>query len=117
MKVCIEFIDENGTRYFYPNSSTATRKYKGWYLPKDMFINCLWAKEILDDDDRQIPYLEQLARTKGWKMEIIPINLQIGTYLSMYKHKSLFYIKYIPILLVIMPLIIIVLISYMGWIK
>lgn len=115
MRVYVEFVAEDGTRYFYPNGHTVTRGFGGWYLPYAMFKNNLWVREILDDSDDQIPYLEQLARTRGWRMELVPTDLQIGTYLSPYKHKGAFYEKVIPIYLILLPFIIIAIISYMGW--
>lgn len=115
MRVYVEFVAEDGTRYFYPNNHTVTRGFESWYLPCDMFRNSLWARGILDDDDYHIPYLEQLARVRGWKMELIPNEMQIGTYLSTYKHESVFYKKVIPIFLILLPFIIIAIINYIGW--
>ncbi len=115
MRVYVEFVAEDGTRYFYPNSHTSTRGFEGWHLPYDMFRNGLWTRGILDDGDGQIPYLEQLARIRGWRMELIPTEMQIGTYLSPYKHECAFYEKVIPIYLMLLPFIIIAIISYIGW--
>jgi hypothetical protein len=121
MNVYIEFVANDGTRYFYPNNSTTTRAYGGWYLPKRVFQiwfqNVEQMEEILDDSDDQIQYLEYLAKAKGWRIELIPINLQIGTYLSTYKHKGAFYEKFIPIWLIVLPFLLMALITYMGWIK
>jgi hypothetical protein len=117
MRVYIEFVAEDGTRYFYPNGHTVTRGFGGWYLPYAMVKDSLWAREIFDDNDDQIQYLEQLARTRGWRMELVPTDLQIGTYLSTYKHEGIFYEKVIPIYLILLPFIIIAIISYMGWLN
>lgn len=114
MKVYIEFIAEDGTRYFYPNRAIAKIANCNWYLPNSMYVNNIYAREILNDGDNQIPYIEQLARTKGWEMKLMPINMQIGTYLSTYKYDSVFHEKFLLICFLILLFAIIALISFLN---
>lgn len=113
MKVIVKFIDPAGIEYYYPKADASLPR---WRIRADT-PNALMLALVIDDASDSIHFLDYLARTNGCRMELIPTQSILGTYLSTYKHEGTFYEKAIPIYLILLPFIIIAIISYMGWLN
>lgn len=110
MKVIAKFIDPAGIEYYYPKADASLPR---WRIRADT-PNALMLALVIDDANDSIHFLDYLARTNGCRMELIPTQGILGTYLSTYKINKekivnklvLIYIVTLPIILFIMSLII-----------
>ena len=81
MRVLIKFTDAEGKEYVYPDIFSATMRYGGWRIPITDETTYKLAM-VLDDYDENIFHIEELARQHNCKMEVIPVQNILGTYLS-----------------------------------
>lgn len=113
MKAIVKFIDPAGTEYYYPKADASLPR---WRIRADT-PNALMLAHVIDDANDSIHFLDYLARTNGCRMELIPAQSILGTYLSTYTNKEkivnkylnklvLIYIVTLPIILFIISLII-----------
>lgn len=84
MKVTVHFFDKKGKEFVYPCFHTAIRMFGGYKTPYE-YIS-FHSIEVLDDNSPVIQELKQRAAEEGLTTEVIPIEEEIGTYLSTYEH-------------------------------
>ena len=82
MKVTVHFFSKKGTEYVYPKQYMTARLYGGYKIQYDYFN--IEDIEVLDDDSPTIPLLKERAALDGLTTKLIPIEEEIGTYLSTY---------------------------------
>ena len=107
MKVIVKFIDPAGLEYYYPKPNS-----NGIWRISVLTPNALMIAQVLDDASDSIYFLDYLARTNGCRMELIPTQSILGTYLSTYTNKEeiinkivLLYIITLPIILFFLSLV------------
>ena len=82
MRVLIKFTDAEGKEYVYTNRFYSSMfGYEGWRIPITGETTYQLAM-VLDDWDENIFHIEELARQHNCKMEVIPVQNILGTYLS-----------------------------------
>lgn len=104
MKVIVKFTDPAGQEYYYPKPETTN----SWRISAST-PNALMLAQVLDDYSDTINYLDYLARINGFRMELVPTQSILGTYLSTYEKPSIpTYTKkhFIEIYLIGFPLLI-----------
>ena len=84
MKVTVHFFSKKGTEYVYPTPYTLARLFGGYKIQFD-YINTKDI-EVLDDDSITIPLLRERAAEEGLITEVVPIEEELGTYLSTYNN-------------------------------
>ena len=84
MKVTVHFFSKKGTEYVYPTPYTLARLFGGYKIQFD-YINTKDI-EVLDDDSTTIPLLRERAAEEGLITEVVPIEEELGTYLSTYNN-------------------------------
>lgn len=85
MKVIVKFIDPAGIEYYYPKADASLPR---WRIRADT-PNALMLAQVIDDANDSIHFLDYLARTNGCRMELIPTQSILGTYLSTYEKSSI----------------------------
>ena len=101
MKVIVKFIDPAGIEYYYPKAEVSLPR---WRIRADI-PNALMLAQVLDDASDSIHFLDYLARINNFRMELVPAQSILGTYLSTYKRPSISK-RLIEIYLIIFPLLI-----------
>ena len=84
MKVIVKFIDPAGQEYYYPKPNSS-----GIWRISTLTPNALMIAQVIDDANDSIHFLDYLARTNGCRMELIPTQSILGTYLSTYEKSSI----------------------------
>lgn len=84
MKVTVHFFSKEGIEYVYPTPYTLARLFGGYKIQFD-YINTKDI-EVLDDDSTTIPLLRERAAEEGLITEVVPIEEELGTYLSTYNN-------------------------------
>ena len=82
MKVTVHFFSKEGIEYVYPKPYTLARLFGGYKIQFD-YINTKDI-EVLDDDSPIIHQLTQIATLDELTTKLIPIEQELGTYLSTY---------------------------------
>lgn len=101
MKVIVKFIDPAGIEYYYPKADASLPR---WRIRADT-PNALMIAQVIDDANDSIHFLDYLARTNGCRMELIPTQSILGTYLSTYTDKEKIVNKLVRIYIVTLPII------------
>lgn len=101
MKVIVKFIDPAGIEYYYPKADASLPR---WRIRADT-PNALMLAHVIDDANDSIHFLDYLARTNGCRMELIPAQSILGTYLSTYTDKEKIVNKIVRIYIVTLPII------------
>ena len=101
MKVIVKFIDPAGIEYYYPKADASLPR---WRIRADT-PNALMLALVIDDANDSIHFLDYLARTNGCRMELIPAQSILGTYLSTYTNKEKIVNKLVRIYIVTLPII------------
>ena len=101
MKVIVKFIDPAGIEYYYPKAEVSLPR---WRIRADT-PNALMLAYVIDDASDSIHFLDYLARTNGCRMELIPAQSILGTYLSTYTDKEKIVNKLVRIYIVTLPII------------
>jgi hypothetical protein len=105
MKVIVKFIDPAGIEYYYPKADASLPR---WRIRADT-PNALMLAHVIDDASDSIHFLDYLARTNGCRMELIPAQSILGTYLSTYTDKEKIINKLVRIYIVTLPIILFIL--------
>jgi hypothetical protein len=105
MKVIVKFIDPAGIEYYYPKADASLPR---WRIRADT-PNALMLAHVIDDANDSIHFLDYLARTNGCRMELIPTQSILGTYLSTYTDKEKIVNKLVRIYIVTLPIILFIL--------
>ena len=105
MKVIVKFIDPAGIEYYYPKADASLPR---WRIRADT-PNALMLALVIDDANDSIHFLDYLARTNGCRMELIPAQSILGTYLSTYTDKEKIINKLVRIYIVTLPIILFIL--------
>lgn len=105
MKVIVKFIDPAGIEYYYPKADASLPR---WRIRADT-PNALMLAHVIDDANNSIHFLDYLARTNGCRMELIPAQSILGTYLSTYTDKEKIINKLVRIYIVTLPIILFIL--------
>ena len=105
MKVIVKFIDPAGIEYYYPKADASLPR---WRIRADT-PNALMLALVIDDASDSIHFLDYLARTNGCRMELIPAQSILGTYLSTYTDKEKIINKLVRIYIVTLPIILFIL--------
>lgn len=104
MKVIVKFTDLAGLEYYYPKAEAALPIIGRWRIRADI-PNALMLAQVLDDASDSIHFLDHLARINNFRMELVPAQSILGTYLSTYKKPSISK-RLIEIYLITFPLLI-----------
>lgn len=104
MKVIVKFIDPAGQEYYYPKPNSS-----GIWRISTLTPNALMIAQVIDDANDSIHFLDYLARTNGCRMELIPTQSILGTYLSTYTNKEKIVNKLVQIYIVTLPIILFIL--------
>jgi hypothetical protein len=112
MKTIVKLTNQDGQEFYY----STINANDDWKIPITT-PNALSLAKVVETTSDELFYLDFMANLNDYEMEIIPTQKTIGTYLSTYKYKGLFYEKVIPIYLILLPFIILALLSYIGWLR
>ena len=112
MKAIVKLTNQDGQEFYY----STINANDDWKIPITT-PNVLSLAKVVETTSDELFYLDFMANSNDYEMEIIPTQKTLGTYLSTYKYKGLFYEKVIPIYLVLLPFIIIALLSYIGLLR
>ena len=104
MKVIVKFIDPAGQEYYYPKSESVSGFPTPWRI-STLTPNALMLAQVLDDASDSMHFLDYLARINGYRMELIPAQSILGTYLSTYVDKEKIVNKLVKIYIITLPLV------------
>ena len=108
MKVIVKFIDPAGQEFYYPKPESVSGFPTPWRISA-LTPNALMLARVIDDASDLITTLNYISSLNGCRMELVPAQSILGTYLSTYEKPSIStYIKkhFVEIYLIVFPLLI-----------
>lgn len=108
MKVIVKFIDPAGQEYYYPKPEPVSGFPTHWRISA-LTPNALMLARVIDDTDGLVTTLGYISRLNGCRMELIPAQSILGTYLSTYTDKERIINKLVRIYIVTLPIILFIL--------
>ena len=88
MKVIVKFIDPAGQEFYYPKPESVSGFPTPWRISA-LTPNALMLAQVLEDANESIQFLDYFARINNFRMELVPAQSILGTYLSTYEKSSI----------------------------
>lgn len=104
MNVIVKFIDPAGQEYYYPKPESVSGFPTPWRISA-LTPNALMLARVIDDASDLITTLNYISNLNGCRMELVPAQSILGTYLSTYVDKEKIVNKLVKIYIITLPLV------------